>query len=200
MAFSEEEDAALGILVQQFVDDLFHQSRRIYLSFMGCERRDAYPLLEILLGSYLFGQQIQITTFLRKDGAEVRHIHRIAQALKHFKIVLKRGGQLFLDLVLKGNQVPAVLAMLVDMLHPIAAQIETHTEIFGAQHVVQVGNLRELFGYQSAIERVEALDAVILHLQVGLHEVDIGSQVVEQRTGITSTQHRDAYVWILCGQ
>ena len=62
---------------------------------------------------------------------------------------------------------------------------------------MQVGHLRKLLGCQTTVEGIETLDTVILHLQVSLHEVDVRSQVVEEWSGVSSAQHRDAYVRIL---
>ena len=65
---------------------------------------------------------------------------------------------------------------------------------------MQVGNVCKLLGCQTTVEGVHSLDAVILHLQVGLHEVDIGCQILKQRTGKRTAEHRDAHIRILLGQ
>ena len=50
--------------------------------------------------------------------------------LKHFEVVLKRSGQLFLHLMLEGYQLSTVFPMLVDMFHPVITQVKAHTQIF----------------------------------------------------------------------
>ena len=98
------------------------------------------------------------------------------------------------------RQLPTLFAVLADMLHTVVAYVEPHAEVFRAQHVVEVGNLGELLGHQSAIEGVEAPHATILMLEVGLHEVHVGSQVSEQRSGEGAAEHGNADIGILCRQ
>ena len=88
-ASSEQEDAALGILLDETVDDLFHQARWIYLPLMGSKGSNTYPLLVTLLGTEGGRQQIQIATFLGEDRVEIPDVNGIAQALKYCCIILK---------------------------------------------------------------------------------------------------------------
>ena len=65
---------------------------------------------------------------------------------------------------------------------------------------MQVGNSSKLLGSQSTVEGIQSCDTTIFAFQVGYHEVDVGSQVFEQRTCEGATEHRDADMRILTGQ
>ena len=91
----------------------------------------------------------------------------------------------------------AKFVVLLDMLYLKASQVETHAEVIGAKYGLQVGNMRELFGHQSTIERIESFDTVILEFDVSLHEVDIWSQVFKKGTRVWATKHRNSYIRIL---
>ena len=90
LAPAKQEDATIGILLNETIDDLLHQSWRIHLALVGSKWSDTYPLLETLLGSEDGRQQIQVSTLGREDGTEILDINRIAQALEHSGIVLER--------------------------------------------------------------------------------------------------------------
>ena len=65
--------------------------------------------------------------------------------------------------------------MFVDMCNLEVIQVETHTQIIGTQHAMQVGNCCKLFGNQSAIECIESCNTFILSFYVGFHETDVWS-------------------------
>ena len=65
---------------------------------------------------------------------------------------------------------------------------------------MEVGNLRELLGHQSAIEGVQAFHARVFSLEVGFHETDIRSQIIKEGTCEPLAQHGDTDIWVLVGQ
>ena len=103
-------------------------------------------------------------------------------------------------LILIGDKFSALILVLVDMFYPIASQVESHTEIFRTKHIMQISYFCKLLGYQSTVERVQASDAVIFHLQVSLHEIYIRSKVIKQGSGVFATQHCNANIGVLVCQ
>ena len=87
--------------------------------------------------------------------------------------------------------------MLVDMSHFVEVDVEPHTQIVRPQHVVQVGNSREMLGCKPPVQCVQSLDATILTLDVGLHEADIGSKVLKESLCYGPAQNRYAHMGIL---
>ena len=81
---TEEEDAGLGVFLEQLLDDLFHQPWRIDLSLVGRKGSNADPLLEVLLRTYFLGQHIQVATLCWEDAMKLFDVDRIAQACKDF--------------------------------------------------------------------------------------------------------------------
>ena len=125
----------------------------------------------------------------------------VAQFVEHLRIVVERGGQLLQNLVFRPHQVAFILAVLVDMPHlGDIVKLESQSEIFRAEHIMQVGHCREFLGREPAVERVEPLDALVFLLQVGFHEEDVGMQILEQRTGEGPAEHGDAQVGIGLGK
>ena len=104
------------------------------------------------------------------------------------------------DLLVVLRQLPALFAVLADMLHTVVAYIEPHTKVFRAQHIVEIGNLGELLGHQSAIKGIETPHTTILLLEVSLHKVHIGSQIIEQGSGKGAAEHGNPDIGILCRQ
>ena len=62
---------------------------------------------------------------------------------------------------------------------------------------MQVGNSREMLGCKPPVQCVQSLDATILTLDVGLHEADIGSKVLEESLCYGPAQNRYAHMGIL---
>ena len=90
--------------------------------------------------------------------------------------------------------------VLVDVGHPVSFDVESHAQVFGAQHVVEVGNGREVLSCQAPVQGVEPPYAVVLVLHVGLHEADVGRQVFKESPGVASAEHCYAHVGVGLGQ
>ena len=88
-ASSKKEDASLGIFLDDLIDNLLHQSRRIYLTLVRCKWSNTYPLLEALFWSEYCRQQIHVSAFSREDGMEMLQVNGIAQTLKDCCVVLE---------------------------------------------------------------------------------------------------------------
>ena len=65
---------------------------------------------------------------------------------------------------------------------------------------MQIGHLGKLLGNQSAIKCVKSAHTMILLGEIGLHEINIGRQIVEQGASELTAKHRDAYIGILLSQ
>ena len=134
-ATSKEEDACLGVFLHELFYHLMHQARWICLPLMCSKRCYAYPLLIVLLDTYLLWQHVQVAAFLWEDALEL-NLHWIAQLGKDVNIVLERGGLLnqFLVRCLRDTTTP--FTMLVDMGHTVVSQIKANTQILGTQHAM----------------------------------------------------------------
>ena len=199
-ALAEKEQSCLRMLLRQLGDHLFHQLQRVYLPLVFRKGSDTDVEWRAERGELrVVWQQTQVTTTLWEDGVEVQ-LYGETQTLQHVSIVLEGGGLLDELLVIGSCQPVATLAVLVDMCHLVTAEVEAHAQEFRAQHVMQVGNMRELLGGKPAVEGVQSLDAMVLPLQVSLHKADVRGEVLKERTCEAAAQHGHPHVRILTSQ
>ena len=87
--------------------------------------------------------------------------------------------------------------MLVDVFHSESADVEAHTQIFRAQHVVHIGNGGEALGHQSPVKGVQTVYSMIVFRQIEFHESHIGTHVLEERSCERLAQYGYSQVRIL---
>ena len=88
-------------------------------------------------------------------------------------------------------------AVLVDVCHLVLSQIESHAQVFGAQHIVEIGHSSKVFGYESPVEGIESFYPFVFFLDVSLHESHVGCQMFEERAGKGTAQDSDPNMRIL---
>ena len=199
LAFAEKENPAFGIFGKYLVDDLAHQAWRIDFALVGGKGGDAQPFLVAVLGADDGGEQVEIATLRTEDGGELRG-DGVAQFGEDIQVVLEGGGLLHQFLVVEVDELLLAFAVLVDMSHLVVAQVEPEAQILRAQYVMKVGHGGELLCRESSEQGVQAFQPFVFLLHVGFHEIDIGSQVLEKRTGEGAAEHCDAQVGIVLCQ
>ena len=199
LSAAKEEDAARGMTLYETADDLFHHAQWIRLTLVGGEGRNADPLLERFLLADGLGQQPQTRLLGREQRGEGVG-DGIAQFAEYLGVVVNRRLYRFQHLVLVLRQPLALGAVLIDVRHLELIEVEPQPQVVRPQHIVQVGDGREVLGQQSAVECVQAFDAPVFALDVGFHKAHVRRQVLKERTRKRPRQHRDAQVRVLRGQ
>ena len=104
---TKEENAAVWISVDKFLDNFLHLFRRIDFSLVCGKGGDTYPwgslvawLVDnsVLILKDMWREDAQVTPFFREDGSEVE-IDRVTQLGKYICIVLEGGGLLYKNFV-----------------------------------------------------------------------------------------------------
>ena len=199
VAAAEKENAAVGPTLGELFDDLLHEGKRVYLAFMGgkrCQSDETPP------GNQLadMGWQFFKIALASLEKALKRQFDGIAQLRQYIGIVLEHGGLLFEHLARRLDQLSLTMTVLVDMSNLVASHVEAETQVFRAQHVVEIGHGSEMLSGEPSEKGVKAFHSMVLCLQVGFHKPHVGSQVLEKRTRKLAAQHGDAQVRILLSE
>ena len=141
-----------------------------------------------------------VAVALAEDGTETSQLNGITQAREHVGIVVERRRQLHEHLVLLGRETPLLHAVLVDVFHAVLVDIKPRAKPFRAQHVVEIGDGREILCREPAVERIESHYPLVFILHVCVHESYTWCHELKKRTGERLAEDGDPQVGILRGE
>lgn len=178
---AEEVDVLYACVVVELFYHLLHQVCWIYFSFVCCE--------------WCYADVDAVVAGLCSVSVEG---NGVSEFCEHVGIVLELCGELVELFVVLSDQLSSLLSVFVNVCDGVSVDVESQSEIFCSEYVVQVGDCCEVLGMQSAEQLVETFYTFVLPLEVGLHEMHVGGHTSIECSGEWSAENGDFELWVLC--
>ena len=187
----------MHIVVCQGPYHFVHLLQRIDFIDMSGKRSDANPHFTRTLASHTI-ENGSIVLIARVESTVVIERHLNTQLVQHLHIAFCHGNQRFVAHSL-AHEFLLVLAPFVDFRRFHATQLEARTQIFGAEHIVQVCHRIKLPLFQLVKEFFQS-DHSIIFIHIHTNHLHVGRHPIEERFHSLLRKHGDAHFGMLTGK